>query len=145
VDEQKRPHLRLVLEALDVVAVAAPDRLPVDAADVVAGRVLLVLRKLDRRPGVRILVHARERPLDDDPRAHAHRGEARDVGRTQRQRLAGPGPRFRLRVHYGRIASTSRSTSACAVNPSASAWKFGSTRCTSTGAASVRTSSMDAA
>ena len=50
-----------------------------------------------------------------------------------------------VRRPYGRIASTSPSTSACAVRPSASAWKFGSTRWTSTGGASARTSSIDAA
>ena len=83
IDEQERAHLRLVLEALDVVAVDAADRLPVDAADVVAGRVLLVLGELDRRAGVRVLVHARERALDDHARAHAHRPEARDVHRDR--------------------------------------------------------------
>ena len=40
--------------------------------------------------GVRVGVQAGERPLDDDPRAHGHRLEQRDVQRVERQRRHAP-------------------------------------------------------
>ena len=76
-------HIRDLLMALD-----ARDGLPVHVAQIVAGRVLLVLGELDRRARVRVVVHARERALDDDARPHRHRREARQVAGIEQQARA---------------------------------------------------------
>src|SRR5262249_21139429 len=121
----------LVLEALDVVLVELSERLPVEVAKLVARGVLLVLRKLDALPLVRALVQAGEDALHQRPRPKLDAQKARQ----------------RLRVEEGQGVTSSRSwsTSLPEVMPSDSAWKFGSTRCWSTGRARARTSSAEAA
>jgi hypothetical protein len=59
VEHQVRGELRLLLELLHVVAIELGQRLPVDVAQLVARRVLLVLGELDRRAVQPGAVHAR--------------------------------------------------------------------------------------
>ena len=53
VDQQRAAEVGVFLELLDVVAVLLGPDLPVDVAQVVAGRVFAVLQELDRLPEVR--------------------------------------------------------------------------------------------
>ena len=102
---------------------------------------------------MRVVVHAGERP--------STMTRARTASDARRARSSGSSasgwppplviPAFPVSVpsgamgYVGLTVSSSCATSARAVSPSASAWKFGSTRWTSTGIASARTSSIDAA
>ena len=76
VEHEVDGQLRLLLELLDVVAVDLRVRLPVDVAQLVAGRVLLVLGELDRRAVHARAVHARQRALDDHARLDRQRCRA---------------------------------------------------------------------
>ncbi len=65
---QVADQVRLVLVLLEIELVGAAEHLPVDVPQVVAGRVLAMLGKLDREPVVRAAMHARDVPFDDPRR-----------------------------------------------------------------------------
>src|SRR5207245_10150859 len=130
VHHEERTEVRLHLEALDVVLVQLGESAPVDVLDLVAGRVLLVLGELHRLAVVRALVQARQHSLHHLAGPDLERAEAGEKGRVERH------------------AFVSRSSSAITrreSTPSASAWKFVSTRWRRTGSTSARTSCTSAA
>ena len=64
VEENRRAEVRLVDEFTHVVALPAGDQLPVQLAQVIARRVLAVLRELDRRALPRAPMLAGDEPVD---------------------------------------------------------------------------------
>ena len=72
VQQQVADQVRLFLELLQVVLVGAAEDLPIEIAEVVAGRVLAVLGELDREAVERAAMHARRR----SPRRSAARAAA---------------------------------------------------------------------
>ena len=126
-----------MLVALHVVVVELAERLPVQVAELVARRVLLVLGELHALPLVGALVQAGEHALHHRAGAQLHPGELGERCRVEQRHgasAASPSPPRGA----GRRASRE-------VMPSLSAWKLGSTRWRSTGRASARTSSTVAA
>jgi len=73
-----RVGIRLVL--LDIEAVGPRVESPVDAADIVAGDISAVLRKIYRRAEVRRTVHAVDEPVDNMPRNQLEIADARQHG-----------------------------------------------------------------
>ena len=71
IEQQVRHEVRLLLVLLDVVAVAAPEHLPIEMPRVVAGDVFAVLRKLDRKSAERRLVRTGHVALDNRARLEA--------------------------------------------------------------------------
>ena len=65
IDQQAAAEVRVLLVLLHVEAVLLGPDFPIDAAEVVARRVLAVLQELDRLPEVRAAVHAAEQPFDN--------------------------------------------------------------------------------
>src|SRR2546421_480884 len=113
VEHEERAEVGLHLEALDVVLVQLGEGAPVDVLDLVAGRVLLVLRELHRLAVVRALVQARQHPFHDLAGPDLERAEAGEKGGVE-------GHAF---VSRSSSAITRREST-----PSASAWKLVSTR-----------------
>src|SRR5512137_92197 len=135
VDDEPGPEVGLLLEALHVVLVELAVGLPVDVAQLVAGRVLLVLAELHRLTVVRAAVQAGEHALRGGAHPQAQPGQA-GQHRGVEQPPAGLG-------HFA--VSSSRSTTSRLDTPSLSARKLAMTRWASTGRASSRTSSSEAA
>ena len=95
VEHQVAVEVRLLLELLDVVAIAARVDLPVDGGDVVAGNVLAVLGELDAEALERAAVQAGQQPFDDGPRLQLERAEARHDRRVEKRPIVrGPGHRY---------------------------------------------------
>ena len=100
----------LLLELLDVVAIAARVDLPVDGREVVAGDVLAVLGELDAEALERAAMQAREEAFDDRPRLELERAEARhDRGVEELPLARACGHRYIPLFGTG-TASSSRST-----------------------------------
>ena len=62
------PQVRLLLVALDVIAVGAGEHLPVEILQIVAGHVLAMVRELDGESVKRAFMKAVDEALDDQPR-----------------------------------------------------------------------------
>jgi hypothetical protein len=77
VHQQRRAEVALLLVPLDVEPVAPGVRAPVEALEVIPGRVLAVVGELDAHAVQRAAVQAGDRALDDAPRAHAEPGDLR--------------------------------------------------------------------
>jgi len=69
VQEQVAHQVRLFLELFQVVFIGASEHLPIEIAEIVAGRVLAVFGELDREPVERTAMSTRGIALDDPPRA----------------------------------------------------------------------------
>ena len=134
VDHQERAQVRLHLEALDVVLVELGKRPPVDVADLVARRVFLVLGELHGLTVVGALVQPGEHAFHHLARRHLERAEPREQRRQER-----------LRGCHAFVSRKSSAITRRESTPSASAWKFVSTRWRRTGSASARTSCTSAA
>src|SRR5436190_10632583 len=78
------------LVLLDIEAIGAPEQLPVDAADVVAGGVAAVLGEVDRRAELRRAVHPVDEPLDDRARHHLEVADACEDDGVHEPRPADP-------------------------------------------------------
>ena len=102
-------EVRLLLELLDVVAIAAREHFPVDRGEIVAGNVLPVFRELDAEALERAAVQARQKSFDDGAGFQLERAEARDDGRVEKSTVVrGPGHRY-IPLFGGGTASRSRS------------------------------------
>ena len=77
VEQQVGAQVGFVLVLFDHVAVEFAERLPVDAADLVARRILAVLFELDAEAFGAALVHAGHQPFDHPTRAQGEIGDAR--------------------------------------------------------------------
>ena len=85
VEEDVRDVVGLLLELLDVIAVGAAEDLPVEVAEVVAGRVFAVLGELDGEAVVRGLVLAGHVALDEITRVHPERLGAGNRDRVEKR------------------------------------------------------------
>src|SRR5690606_20012943 len=83
VEEQERPPIALVLEALDRGPVGARPGPRVDAARIVAGAVLAVLGEDHARALVRAVVGAHVAAPRAGARTHGERGDAREEARIE--------------------------------------------------------------
>ena len=86
VDQQVAAEVRLVLEFLDEVPVAAGEDPPVDVARIVAPRVLAVLGELDGEAVIGTAVNPFPEPLDDRLGAQLHRLDLHQGGRIDHAR-----------------------------------------------------------
>ena len=112
VEQEVAIEVRLLLELLDVVAIAARVDLPVDRRRSSPGMVLPVLGELDAEALERAAVQARQEPFDDRPRLQLERAEARDDRRIEK---LGVRARVELAIAYIPLfgtgtVSSSRST-----------------------------------
>ena len=112
VEQQVAVEVGLLLELLDVVAVAARVDLPVERRQIVAGQVLAVLGELDAEALERAAVQARQEALDDRPRLQLERAEPRDDRGIEKPQVARRGrrPSATCRCAGRGTASSSRST-----------------------------------
>ena len=78
-------EIGLLLELLDVVAIAARVDLPVDRGEIVARHVLAILGELDAEALERAAVQTGEEALDDRARLELERAETRDDRRVQKR------------------------------------------------------------
>src|SRR4051812_36395380 len=68
VDDELAAQIRFVLEFLDEVAVRAPEDFPIEITQIVTGRVLPVLGKLDREAVIRTTMNPVPKTFDDRAR-----------------------------------------------------------------------------
>src|SRR2546423_1186258 len=80
VDEDGEVRVRVRLELLHEMPVAAREQLPIDAPDVVAGHVRAMLGEIHRRAEVRRTVQAVDDALDDDARHKPEIADSRQDG-----------------------------------------------------------------
>ena len=115
--------VRVLFEALDVMAVAARVYLPVDGGQIVSGQILPVLGEFDAEPLVRTPVQPCHESLDHRPRLELHRCQPRKDRGVEKPELRGVagGPMAYIPLRGRGTASSSRSTSLSGVMRSDSA------------------------
>ena len=96
IDDQIAAEIRGLLELFDVQPVLPRPDLPIDMPQVIAGRILTVLKKLNALPKVRTAMHAREKTLDDILRPKLHSRNSLDGFRMQKS--FGIGHRWKARL-----------------------------------------------
>ena len=119
-------QVRGLAKLLRVQPVRPREELPVDVLQIVARAIVPILAELRAVAVKGTAMQPGDRAVDDDAGDEIEVGERREDGRVQHQR---------------RAASSSRRTISSESMPSASAWKFTSTRCRKTGNATASTSS----
>ena len=84
IDQQAAAEVGVLFVLLDVQPVLLGPDFPIDAAQVVARRVLAVLQELDGLAEVRTAMHAAEQPFDDVTSANLQAADPLDHLRMQR-------------------------------------------------------------
>src|SRR5690554_3803670 len=126
------PKIGLVFVLFDIIFVGLGVDLPIDMANLMAGRIFGIFGEFDRPAVMRRAVHARENPLDQRLRLELHGAQLVEDGWVQKfgaQRL-------------GHGSSRSLAIISSVVRPWASASKLTRRRWRRIGAASARISSL---